>query len=94
MNRAAPATGRRPIMSDGIDATLRRNILVVLRDLDPEEIRPGRNLEDLDANSLERIEILSRTLEDLGLEVDPLELRETADLGELSALLGERKERT
>lgn len=80
-------------MSDGIDATLRRNILVVLRDLDPEEIRPGRNLEDLDANSLERIEILSRTLEDLGLEVDPLELRETADLGELSALLGERKER-
>lgn len=81
-------------MSDGIDSTLHRNILAVLPDLDPAEIRPGRNLADLDANSLDRIEILSRTLEDLGLEVDPLELRETADLGELSALLGERRART
>lgn len=81
-------------MSQGIDAALRRNIVTVLPDLDPGEIHPDRSLGDLDANSLDRIEILSRTMEDLGLDVDPLELRQTANLGELSALLREREGRT
>jgi len=77
-------------MSLDIDAVLRRNILATLPDLDPAEIRPERRLEDLEANSLERIEIISCTFEDLGLAVDPLELSQTADLGQLSAMLRQR----
>ncbi|WP_186831719.1 phosphopantetheine-binding protein [Streptomyces sp. ISID311] len=74
-------------MSNDVEAVLHRHILGVLTDLGADDIRPERSLNDLGANSLDRIDILSGALEELQVDLRPEELREAMDLRQLAALL-------
>jgi polyketide biosynthesis acyl carrier protein len=52
---------------DEIGAVVRRNLAAVLNDPEAAEAPAGASLDDLGANSLERLDILLATLDDLGL---------------------------
>ncbi|TXC99867.1 hypothetical protein FS847_00960 [Streptomyces sp. ISID311] len=75
------------LLSNDVEAVLHRHILGVLTDLGADDIRPERSLNDLGANSLDRIDILSGALEELQVDLRPEELREAMDLRQLAALL-------
>ncbi len=72
---------------DGIVAVLRRNLLVVMPDLDPASITVDRSLAELGYNSVDRADVLTMTMEDLGVTVPITEFQEVGDLRSLIDLL-------
>lgn len=48
---------------------VKKTILEVLPDLDPQEITPQRSLAELGANSVDRMEVLTMTMESLGISL-------------------------
>lgn len=74
-------------MSHEIDAVLRRNIIGVLSDIDPIELHSDQSLDDLGANSLDRVDILTLTFDELGLKLAPQDLKDAQTLGAISDLL-------
>ncbi len=74
-------------MSDPVLTAIRRSVLEVLPDLDPELVTEDRSLSDLGANSIDRAEIVTLTMEDLGISVPVGDFREVHDIGSLALLL-------
>ena len=68
-----------------IYACLQRNLTTVLPDLEPSDITPDRSLADLGCNSIDRAEVVTLTMEDLGIAVPVMEFR---DVGDVQALIG------
>jgi polyketide biosynthesis acyl carrier protein len=54
---------------DEVFDMLRKNILEALPDTDAGDIVAGADLQDIGANSLDRVDILAATLDSLGLDV-------------------------
>ncbi|MFC8870533.1 phosphopantetheine-binding protein [Streptomyces sp. NPDC057148] len=77
-----PLTERSPLFE-----TIRRNVLVVVPDLDPSEITIDRSLSDLGCNSVDRADVVTMTMEDLGIQVPVAEFAAVHDLRSLTALL-------
>lgn len=73
-----------------IIAAVEANIRLVIPEFEEREIRLDDSLVDLGANSVDRAEILTLTLESLGLQVPRVALFGAYDLGELVDLLYER----
>ncbi|MFJ2609791.1 phosphopantetheine-binding protein [Streptomyces sp. NPDC091279] len=78
---------------DQIWDVLRRHVLDVLTDLRDNDVQPGRNLRELGANSLDRVDILDATLDELRLKIPAEALGATPDLGGLVDLLHAHGER-
>jgi polyketide biosynthesis acyl carrier protein len=66
---------------------VRRRTVEVLADLAPEDISFDGTLADLGANSLDRLDILTLSMEDLGITVPPAAFSQARDLRSLVALL-------
>ncbi|GGP51617.1 phosphopantetheine-binding protein [Saccharothrix coeruleofusca] len=66
---------------------VRRNVLAVVPDLDPELITPDRSLADLGCNSIDRADVAAMTVDDLGITVPVAEFGGVADIGDLVRLL-------
>jgi polyketide biosynthesis acyl carrier protein len=72
---------------DVIFATITKNILEILPDVQSDLITPEQSLADLGANSIDRVDIVTQTLEDLEIEVPLDELQTVYNLQSLADLL-------
>ena len=57
------------IEKKAIFSTLKGNVIEILPDINPEDIQIEKKLKDLGANSIDRMEIVNKTMEDLQLKV-------------------------
>jgi len=72
---------------DEVLDTIRRTVLLVLPDLEPDLVQPQRTLTELGANSIDRAEVVSLTMETLGVDVPVAAFAGVRDIGGLAALL-------
>jgi polyketide biosynthesis acyl carrier protein len=63
-----------------IFAVIKENTLRILPDAHPEDIKIDGNLTDLGANSIDRVEIVLYSLQQLGLKIPAPELHGLKDL--------------
>jgi len=66
---------------------VKANTLKVLPDVVADEVTIDKNLTDLGANSVDRVEVVMYSLEDLRLKVPPSELQGLRNIGALVDLL-------
>src|ERR1700724_227548 len=70
-----------------IFAVVKANTLKVLPDLVADDVTIDKNLSDLGANSVDRVEVVIYSLEELRLKVPPSELQGLRNIGALVDLL-------
>jgi polyketide biosynthesis acyl carrier protein len=76
-------------MTDEIYAAVRRNLLEILPDLEPDQLADDRrSLAELGCNSVDRADVVITTMEDLGIEVPVTEFQHVEDVRGLVELLG------
>jgi len=66
------------------------NLKEILRELEVEEINYNSKLCLLGANSIDMAELIEKTMEDLGIDVDRFEFYSVANVGELCDLFFEK----
>lgn len=62
---------------------IKNNIVSVLPDIKPEQIKKEGSLKDLGANSLDRNEIIIQSMQDLGVKIPLVELGKANTIQEL-----------
>ena len=72
---------------DAVFAVVKENILGILDQVDEAAISESAALKELGANSLDRAEIVTGSMEDLGLAFPMRELAGVGNIGELVAFL-------
>jgi polyketide biosynthesis acyl carrier protein len=73
-----------------IFATIKRNLLVVVPEIDPDSISMSCSLSDLGCNSIDRAEVLAMAIEELRINIPLYELHRGDKLGDLVVLLRRR----
>ncbi|MET8488423.1 phosphopantetheine-binding protein [Streptomyces tendae] len=71
----------------GIFEAVRRNLGVVVYDLDTSTVTLDDSLAELGCNSVDRAEVVTLTMEDMGIDVPVMEFQQTRDIRSLVALL-------
>lgn len=66
---------------------VRRNLGTVVYDLDTGSVTPDDTLADLGCNSIDRAEVVTMTMEDMGISVPVMEFQQADDIRSLVALL-------
>lgn len=72
----------KPSKEDIFDV-IRKNTLEVLIDIDPELITIDTSLTELGANSIDRVEVVTYSMEHLGIQVPRSELQGVRDIRSL-----------
>ncbi|WP_059006296.1 phosphopantetheine-binding protein [Streptomyces specialis] len=72
---------------EDIFAAVRRNVGEVMDDVDPAAVTLDRSLADLGCNSIDRAEVVTLTMADLGITVPVMDFQDARDLRALVALL-------
>ncbi|MBO3744807.1 hypothetical protein J5X84_01915 [Streptosporangiaceae bacterium NEAU-GS5] len=72
---------------DVIFETVKRNVLAVLPDVEPGQISIDGKLSDLGANSVDRADVVTLTMEDLGVTIPITEFQDVSDLRSLVTVL-------
>ncbi|GAA2267699.1 MULTISPECIES: phosphopantetheine-binding protein [Kitasatospora] len=67
--------------------TVRRHIVAVVPEIDPAEVTPEVSMADLGCNSIDRAEVVTLVLEDLGIDVPVPEFHGLPHIGALVELL-------
>lgn len=62
---------------------IQENLISILPHLNPDDITPNQSMRDLGANSIDRADILVRTMEQLQLKVPLIEFATLSNIGEL-----------
>ncbi|OKJ85059.1 phosphopantetheine-binding protein [Streptomyces sp. CB01883] len=71
-------------------AVLRRTTLEIVPEVDPALFTPDRTLSDLGCNSIDRADIVTLTMEELGVVVPVHEFHQGLDIGTLAAVMRKR----
>ena len=74
---------------DDIFEVVRSNLMTIVDDVSAEQISEEASMSDLGADSLQVVEVLSRSMKDLKLRVPRTELSRASNLGELLNLFEE-----
>jgi polyketide biosynthesis acyl carrier protein len=74
-------------MEDTVMAAIRRSVLEVLPELDAELVDETRSLSELGANSIDRADVVTMTMDDLGISVPVGEFQDVRDIATLARLL-------
>jgi polyketide biosynthesis acyl carrier protein len=72
---------------DVVFEAVRRNVLEVLPDLTPQDVSMQGTLTDLGANSIDRADVVTMTMEDLGIVVPISDFQNVHDIRSLVELL-------
>lgn len=72
---------------DAIFKTIVRIICEVIPELEGHAFQPDDRLVDLGANSIDRAEIVTMTLEALSLSIPRVELSESKNIGDLTRII-------
>ncbi|WP_155372907.1 phosphopantetheine-binding protein [Catellatospora vulcania] len=70
-----------------IFAMVRGNLSTVIPELDADEITMDATLTDLGCNSIDRAEVVTMTMSDMGIHVPVMEFQEAGDIRSLVRLL-------
>jgi polyketide biosynthesis acyl carrier protein len=68
---------------------VKKNILEVLPHLSPADISMDRSMPDLGANSVDRMEVVTQSMEDLGLKIPLMSFAKVANIDGLVGVLFE-----
>jgi polyketide biosynthesis acyl carrier protein len=74
-------------MEDAVMAAIRRSVLDIFPDLDPALVTEDRSLQELGCNSVDRVDVVAMTMEDLGVSVAASDFRGVRNIGALATLL-------
>jgi acyl carrier protein len=74
---------------DDVLEVVQRHVLAALDDLSPENFDPSKSMKDLGANSLDIVEVVSRSMRELRIKVPRSELSKLTNVNELVDLLYE-----
>ncbi|WP_326594149.1 phosphopantetheine-binding protein [Streptomyces sp. NBC_01294] len=74
---------------DEIFAVVRRNLIDVIPDLPESQITLDHSMRELGANSIDRMDVVIATQDDLGVRVPAEQLTRANDLRSLVAVLSE-----
>lgn len=74
---------------EDILATVVKHLVEAVDDLDPAEVDPAKSMKDLGANSLDIVEVVSRTMRELKIKIPRSELARLTNVGELVDMLYE-----
>jgi polyketide biosynthesis acyl carrier protein len=69
---------------------VKRNLLAVLPDLDPQVVALDKSLTDLGCNSLDRADVVTMTMEQLAIDVPVEDFAKMHDLRTLVEVLAQR----
>lgn len=78
-------------MKDQIIHLIKRNLVEIIPELEGEEIAVDETLVDLGANSVDRGELITLTLERLNLDISRIEFVSAQTINELADLIVEKK---
>jgi acyl carrier protein len=70
-------------------AVVIRHLVDAVDDLDPAQIDPSSSMKDLGANSLDIVEVVSRTMRELKIKIPRSELAKLSNIDGLVDLLNE-----
>ncbi|MBN2532038.1 MAG: acyl carrier protein [Spirochaetales bacterium] len=76
---------------DEIFRVIQKNIITVLPHITQDVITPDKELKDLGANSIDRSEIILKTLEDLNLKIPLTKIVKFKNIGALSEFIAHEK---
>jgi polyketide biosynthesis acyl carrier protein len=74
-------------MDDTVMRAIRRSVLEVRPELDVRLITEDRSLTDLGCNSIDRADVVTMTMDQLGVSVPVGDFQEVRDIGSLARLL-------
>ncbi|MGW0551024.1 phosphopantetheine-binding protein [Streptomyces altiplanensis] len=74
-------------MSDAVLTAIRSSVLVVLPEIEPERVTEEVSLTDLGANSIDRVDVVTMTMDTLGISLSVTEFTDVHDIGSLARLL-------
>jgi len=77
---------------EAIFKTIVRIICEVIPELEGHAFQPDDRLVDLGANSIDRAEIVTMTLEELSLSIARVELSEAKNIGDLTRIIYEKSQ--
>lgn len=66
---------------------VRKNILEILPDLTPETVSTDKSLSELGANSVDRMEVVTLSMQDLGVKIPLLSFAGVGNIGGLVNVL-------
>jgi polyketide biosynthesis acyl carrier protein len=70
---------------------VKRNVQEVLPELDPDKIQPESVLVDLGANSVDRMDVITLSMEDMGIAIPLMSFAKAATLQDLADILAAAK---
>ena len=71
---------------------VQNNILEILTNITPESIKPEISMRDLGANSIDRVDVIIKTMSDLSLKVPLVDFGYVKNIGELVDIFVEKIE--
>ncbi|MFI5819640.1 phosphopantetheine-binding protein [Streptomyces rishiriensis] len=87
MNGSAQSVPGTDSAEERVLAVLRRTTLEIVPEVEPALFTPDRTLSDLGCNSIDRAEIVTLAMEELGIAVPVHEFHQGMDLGTLAAIM-------
>ena len=79
------------MVKDDVFQVVKTVITNILSDIDSEKIKPSESLRNLGANSVDRMEIVIQSMENLGIKIPLVEFGKLNNIQELVDLLYEKK---
>jgi polyketide biosynthesis acyl carrier protein len=70
-----------------IFAAVKRNLMEVVPDLHPEDVRRDQALADLGCTSIDRAEVVAMTMEELGIVAPIMDFQQVTDVDSLVSVL-------
>ncbi|QDG75022.1 phosphopantetheine-binding protein [Labrenzia sp. PHM005] len=71
--------------------TVKRNVQEVLPELEPDMIQPESILVDLGANSVDRMDVITLSMEDMGIAIPLMSFAKAVTLRDLAEILAASK---
>lgn len=65
---------------------IRQNLVEVVGDVDPAAVTMDRSLAELGCNSVDRAEVVTMTMQDMGIRVPVMEFQDAGSIGSLVGL--------
>lgn len=70
---------------------VKRNVLDILPDVTEDQVATDVALKDLGANSLDRVDVATMSMEDMGIHMPMMELANVENIGDLVSVLHAKK---
>ncbi|MFB6888418.1 phosphopantetheine-binding protein [Kitasatospora sp. NPDC056327] len=74
-------------MSDAVLTAIRASVREVLPEIDPALVTEDVSLSDLGANSIDRVDVVTMTMDALGISLSVTDLLAVHDIGTLAGVL-------